>query len=111
MGVRGCERLFVSCSGVFVGYGGRLGDVEEGIEKDHVFTHIIGPFEYLWANVNEKSVGGPTTEDHDSVNRVVHEKECHCGARPYGSSTYLMWVEANNSFSPHGSARFAELVA
>jgi hypothetical protein len=51
--------------------------IEEGVVLDHVFRHVVGPFEDLGPNVGQKGVGGPTTKDHNFGHRVVHQEQGH----------------------------------
>jgi hypothetical protein len=39
--------------------------IEERVEVDHVPGHVVGPFEYLWSNVDQECIrGGPSSKDH-----------------------------------------------
>jgi hypothetical protein len=41
---------------------------EQGVMMDHVAAHIVRPFEYLEANICEKSIrGGPASKDHEEL--------------------------------------------
>jgi hypothetical protein len=61
----GCGVIMVP--GVVVGGRGRCwlaGDVEV-FDRRHVDAHSGGPLLYLWADVGEECVGGPSPQYHD----------------------------------------------
>jgi hypothetical protein len=39
--------------------------IEERVKVDHVARHVIGPFEDLGSNVDQKCIRGPTAKDHN----------------------------------------------
>jgi hypothetical protein len=51
-----------------------VGRIKEGIVFDHVC-----PFKDLGSNVDKKGIGGPSSEDHDFVDRVIIQEEGHLG--------------------------------
>jgi hypothetical protein len=47
-------------------------DVGEGVEANHIMTHVVSPLEDLVSDVDEEGFRGPLTEDHDLVGLVVN---------------------------------------
>ena len=85
-------------------------DVEERVEGDHVSRHVVGPFEDLWADVDEEGVGRPPSKDHDLGGRVVLQEEGHGGARPDGPVADLMRMESECRLaSEHGTCGAQEV--
>ena len=56
-------------------------DIEKGIHRDHVATHIVSPFQDLGANISQEGIRGPTVEDHDLSGRDIIDEERHRSAR------------------------------
>jgi hypothetical protein len=54
-----------------------LRGTEKGLLFDHVFQHVVCPFEDLGADVDQKGVRRPAAEDHNLGHRVIHQEECH----------------------------------
>ena len=57
---------------ILVGYFIEARNVGKVVEAGHVCTHVVGPFEDLWANVDKECVRGPPAEDHDPSGTMVH---------------------------------------
>jgi hypothetical protein len=41
-----------------------MGSIKEQVEVDHVTRYFVGPFKYLWSNVDQECIGGPASKDH-----------------------------------------------
>ena len=80
---------------------------EERVNVDHVAAHVVGPFQHLWAYVDEECFGRPSSEEHDSCGGYVLEEECHCGTRSDGLISDFFGVEAEGGFATKVLARGA----
>jgi hypothetical protein len=58
--------------------------IEKGIVFDHVFRHIVCPFEDLGADVDQNGIRGPLAEDHNLGHTVIHQEESPSCSRADG---------------------------
>ena len=88
-------------AGVGCGSSGRFefGSVEERIKGCHLLAHVVGPFEYLWSDVDEEGIGGPPPEDHDAGGGDIVEEQGHRGSRADGFVSDFVCVEAEPLFT------------
>jgi hypothetical protein len=97
-GVSAIEGLFQALAGAGI-IGGddiAVGNIEKGVEMNHVARHVVGPLKDLGANIDKEGIRGPPTEDHDLRGGVIHEEESHCGSRSNGAITNFARVETKS---------------
>jgi hypothetical protein len=80
---------------------------KERVDVDHVAAHVVCPFQYLLADVDEECFGRPSSEEHDLGGGYVLEEECHCGTRSDGLIPYFFGVKAEGGFATEVLARGA----
>jgi hypothetical protein len=78
--------------------------IEKRVKMDHVARHIVGPFEHLWADVDQECIRGPTSKDHNFCRGMVDEEKRHRGAPPNGLVPDLVGVEPKRFETPEYGA-------
>lgn len=61
----------------------------EGIMREHIFAHAGCPFLHLWAQVEEKGIGRPSTEEHYFVRGFSSQEEGHGSTGSNGVGTHV----------------------
>lgn len=52
--------------------------------RKHFLAHPRSPFLDVGTKVGKKSVGRPSSQNHDGAHWYVSEKQCHCSSRTDG---------------------------
>ena len=71
--------------------------VHEGF--GHSLCHIVAKLLYMFSNILEKGVTGPSVYNHDGIDLDLIQKHDHCGSRTYEVSFNLEAFESKFVFS------------
>ena len=76
-----------------------VGGIAEGVKVNHVCRPVIGRFQDLGANVHKEGIGRPSSQDHDLVDGMIHEKEAHCGPGSDGPGAEVVCIVPEGGFA------------